>query len=309
MFETHPGIAIFTETLANKMSRFALSFNMDDDTTEREVVFETPGSSNWNSVFSVDASDWIDCLSEMRSNREPLSREGWEVVARVERVEVAKVADPARPPRWCKHGNACPRADCRFRHERCGHYDAWLARGRRGHNCRAIMADPRSVLSPEDGGCKYDHRDPRDLTRTPVPLPVKTEDELWESFFPLGLECRANKCYDFEHMRIGDKEMLIRSLKAANVNFEEFADYINIECEDSGPLVDTSSMLPAGTNDELLSSFGPLGLAVSAEKVDVGTFYEVSAMTGENRAMMMRSLVKQNRDGAICADLRVLYVI
>jgi hypothetical protein len=277
------------------MAKFTQSFSMDDDEAPK-VLIEFPGSEGWNEVFGPVAWNWSDDLAEMRVVEEPPPSEGWEVVERVEHV-----AAP-RPARWCREGNACSRGDCRYRHERCAHYDAWLARGKRGHNCRAMDTDPRSVRSPDEGGCKYDHRDPRDLTVTPAALPVQTEMELLDSFALRGLDCLAHGSFGFTRMRRSDKELLIRSLDAAKVKYEEFGDYMTIECQEDGPEVDMST-LPVGSKIQILESFGPKGLKVTDIPVAIGVFFDMSDMKKEDRMMLHRSLRSQNCEGEMSDDL------
>lgn len=280
------------------MAKFNFAFVLDEDDDFSAIkLAETPGTMGWDVMFRRDTADWTDYLAEMQVVEEPPSCEGWAVVARVERVMEAP-----RAPRWCRLGNSCPRGDCRFRHERCGHYDAWVARGKRGHNCRAMETDPRSVKSPEDGGCKYDHRDPRDLTVTPVPLPVGTETELLDSFALLGLDCLAHGSFGFSHMREADKKLLVRSLNAAHVSYEEHGDYMTIEVVEEGPMVDMST-LPVSSKNQILESFGAKGLTVTADEVAIGCFYDVTAMTEADRAMLRRSLRWQNCEGEMCENL------
>lgn len=285
---------------------FTFSFDMDDD-GKTVLSYEIPSSSGWNTMFLPDLGVWSDSLAEVRRVEEPSTAE-WEVVARPARV-VERVAEAPRPPRWCMLGNACPRADCRFRHERCGHYDAWIARGKRGHSCRSLETDPRSLRSPTDGGCKYDHRDPRDLTVTPPPLPVKTESQLFESFYALGLDYLIDGSYDISRMRESDYKRLLRSLKAAGMEYEEFEDYINIETAEVGLIVDMSTTLPVKTNNDLIASFGSIGLKLADIPVSMGNFYDISRMSGENRATLWRSLEQQDREAAIDADMKLIYVL
>jgi len=291
---------------------FTFSFDMNDD-GKTVLSYEIPSSSGWNTMFLPDLGVWSDSLAEVRRVEEPSTAE-WEVVGRPARVvapvaPVERVAEAPRPPRWCMLGNACPRADCRFRHERCGHYDAWIARGKRGHSCRSLETDPRSLRSPTDGGCKYDHRDPRDLTVTPPPLPVKTESQLLESFYALGLDYLIDGSYDISRMRESDYKRLLRSLKAAGMEYEEFSDYINIETAEVGLIVDMSTTLPVKTNNDLIASFGSIGLKLADIPVAMGNFYDISRMSGENRATLWRSLEEQDREAAIDADMKLIYVL
>jgi hypothetical protein len=135
----------------------------------------------------------------------------------------------ARVPRWCKYGNGCLWSDCRHRHERCGHYDSWLARGKRGHNCRAIATDPESCKSPEEGGCKYDHRDPDKLVVYQKRRVCSTEKELLDSFMGLGLDFRSSFAYDTTEMHAEDKLLLIRSLLKHDVEFDDYETWVWIK--------------------------------------------------------------------------------
>jgi len=132
----------------------------------------------------------------------------------------------ARIPRWCKYGNACLWSDCQHRHERCGHYDSWLARGKRGYNCRAIATDPDSCKSPEEGGCKYDHRDPDTLSPYQRRRECSTEKELFDSFMGLGLDWRIGNAYDVTAMTREDKVLLVRSLLKHDVEFDDYGDWV-----------------------------------------------------------------------------------
>lgn len=272
------------------MPNFAIAFGDDED---------TPMAFDFGSVFAKDNTNWADTLAEMSAP--PSTQEGWDIVTRPIRV----VAAPQRPARWCNLGNACMRGDCRYRHERCAHYDAWIARGRRGHTCRSMDRDPRSVLPPSEGGCMYDHRDPRDLTVTPEVLPVVTEQQLIDSFYTSGLECMSHGSYGFARMRQEDFSRLIRSLKAAKVEYEVFGDYINIKCVEEGEEVDMST-LPVSTKDELLESFGPLGLMLTDDVVAFGFFCDISAMNAKNQTLLRRSLRARNVDALLCENM--LYV-
>lgn len=144
----------------------------------------------------------------------------WETVGHPSVQKHVTFVDKA-PQRWCRDGNACPWSDCKFRHERCTHYDNWIARGKKGHNCRCHATDPESNKSPRDGGCKYDHRDAEKLTKFLEPLPCTTEEEMWDNFYQYGLDHHFADVYDIRKMDKLYRGLLIRSLAAAEVDFEE----------------------------------------------------------------------------------------
>jgi len=133
--------------------------------------------------------------------------------------------------RWCKHGNACLWHNCPFRHERCLHFDNWLARDKRGYACRSLLTDGESCKSSEEGGCKYDHRDPINLQIYIHTLPCSTEKELWDSFYDLCLRWPFGGIFDISQMSRTDKGLLIRSLRAANIEFEDKETWIEMYIE------------------------------------------------------------------------------
>lgn len=142
------------------------------------------------------------------------------------------VKDKKIPPRWCRSGNACPWSNCKFRHERCAHYDNWIRRGRRGNNCRCADTDPESKKNPVEGGCKYDHRDMKNLKVFVETVPVTTESDLWEHFFEKGLELYISDVFDPRGMAYLDRCLLIRSLVAAGVDHVDHGDHIVICYQD-----------------------------------------------------------------------------
>lgn len=148
----------------------------------------------------------------------------WETVG-------AKKISPSRMPKWCKHGNACIWRNCPFRHERCEHHDKWIASGKKTRGCRCLVTDPNSCKSPEDGGCKYDHRDVSKLQMFYKDLPVSTEAQLWEAFYQRGLEACSPNIYDTQKMLRFDRSLLIRSLDAAQVSYEDNGEWIEICAE------------------------------------------------------------------------------
>ena len=176
-----------------------------------------------HSLFAFDIPDgvsWGDFFmeGEQPSITETVEDDSWEEVTKLApKVEQAH----ARPPKWCKHGNACLWKNCPFRHERCAIYDKWIANKKRGYSCRCMTVDPESNKSPEEGGCKYDHRDPSKLETYHKTLLCKTEDEMWESFFDRGLvPCYAD-VVDTSAMSRTNKSLLIRSLIAEDIEYED----------------------------------------------------------------------------------------
>lgn len=173
---------------------------------------------------------WGDYFYETSSRRQTQehyasdSESGeWETVGQTKVVEEYKA-----PARWCRNGNACEWKNCKFRHERCTHYDNWVKRGKRGHNCRC--AD--SMKRPEDGGCKYDHRDVSKLKMFVETLPCSNELEMWDNFMPLGLEAHYPEVVDIRGMKKMDISLLIRSLNAAGVHYEYNGDWMHISMDE-----------------------------------------------------------------------------
>lgn len=169
---------------------------------------------------------WADTLYEeepvLSSTEESVCSQEWETVG------VAKMQTFVRAPRWCKHGNACIWQNCPFRHERCEHHDKWVSSRGRTRGCRCLSTDPRSCKSPEQGGCKYDHRDLRDLAVYHKSLPCNTEAELWDSFYQRGLEAKYSDAYDVSAMSSMDRSLLIRSLNANCVQYDEYDTWMRI---------------------------------------------------------------------------------
>lgn len=180
-----------------------------------------------------DEMSWADTISDDFSVATTIEREGsvcssqeWETVGQ-QKMEREFV----RTPKWCKHGNACLWQNCPFRHERCEHYDNWLASHGRTRGCRCQTTDPRSCKSPEQGGCKYDHRDLSKLDIYYSSLPCKTEAELWNSFYERGLDTHASNAYDVTEMSRVDRALLVRSLIANGVEFEDYTTWMQIYAE------------------------------------------------------------------------------
>lgn len=155
--------------------------------------------------------------------------EEWETVGRPKLTRCNAIVEEYKPPpKWCRNGNACEWKNCKFRHERCSHYDNWVKRGKRGHNCRCHETDPESKKTPEEGGCKYDHRDPAKLKMFIETVPCSNESELWENFYPRGLEACFADVVDVSGMSRMDVSLLVRSLNAAGVKYEDNGDWMTI---------------------------------------------------------------------------------
>jgi len=121
-----------------------------------------------------------------------------------------------RAPRWCKMGNACQWRNCMFRHERCEHYDRFVASKGKTRGCRCQLTDKDNCKSPEEGGCKYDHRDLSKLKVYVEKIEIESESEMLEYFYPLGLDCQFSDYYNMTGMSKNDKGILLRSLEHSN---------------------------------------------------------------------------------------------
>ena len=181
---------------------------------------------NFSDLSNVQWADYFLPETTKQSafvNEDTFDDDGWE-----ETGTKPKKVEKSMPLRWCRDGNACQWLNCKFRHERCSHYDNWLKRGKRGMNCRCYSTDPDGNKSQKDGGCMYDHRDPKKLKMFVETLPVNTESELWENFFQKGLELYISDVVDPRGMTYLDRCLLIRSLKAADIEHEDHGDHIVI---------------------------------------------------------------------------------
>lgn len=137
--------------------------------------------------------------------------------ASTEPVHIKKEDTEARTIRmpWCKRGNSCPWSNCKFRHVRCMHFDRWKASDCEGRGCRSLKYDPLSNKCPADGGCQYDHRGREDMREFIEKVEILNEEDLMKHFGGIGLEYISNETYDTSDMKKEDKQMMIRSLKAA----------------------------------------------------------------------------------------------
>jgi hypothetical protein len=146
----------------------------------------------------------------------------------MERLKPVIVEQYKPSHRWCRDGNACSWRNCKFRHERCKHYDEWVKRGKVGLNCKSCEKDPDGTKSPEEGGCMYDHRDESSLKTFIEFVPIFNEKDLWDYFYERKLLWHFAKVYDFTEMEKADKGVLFRSLIAAGIEHEDKDTYIEI---------------------------------------------------------------------------------
>ena len=168
---------------------------------------------------------WGDYFYDMFEESEisSISEEGeWET------VEVS-TQPIVRAPRWCRNGNACQWANCKFRHEVCEHHQKWVVSKGRTRGCRCLQTDPHSCKSPEEGGCKYDHRDHSKLEMFVETVELKTESDLWEKF--ADMEARRDGVFDVSQMSGHDVRLLIRSLEKAGIEFEDNQEWFDIKFE------------------------------------------------------------------------------
>jgi len=179
-----------------------------------------------DALFFRAESSWGDEMTE--TDTLSVSSGEWETVGASTLSANVSVAPREVQRKWCSHGNACVWRNCPFRHERCTHYDNWVARGKRGYACKSNQADPTSCKSPEEGGCKYDHRDTAKLQTYYDSLPCETEDELWKSFEARGLVSYVADAYGVDKMSRVDKSLLIRSLRSYGVEYEDNETWIKI---------------------------------------------------------------------------------
>ena len=173
----------------------------------------------WGDYFYDDIKVYDNSFKDVEDDSE------WEIVGQ-------KNNEPKSVPhvaRWCREGNACKWKNCKFRHERCAHYDNWIRRGKKGNNCRACVSDPESKKTPDSGGCKYDHRDMANLKTFVEAVPCSNEFELLDNFMPRGLEGVILNRYVVTDMDKEDKRLLLRSLTASRASFDFKDDLIDID--------------------------------------------------------------------------------
>jgi hypothetical protein len=187
------------------------------------LAFTIPDGIAWGDYF-------VEQTAPLKIEECDDAEDGWETSgAKKTIVMVLPSARPTeRPAKWCKHSNACLWQNCPFRHERCAHYDNWIARGKKGYTCRSCVADPDSCKSPEEGGCKYDHRDLRKLAMYQKDLPCETIEQMCDNFCKLGLEVYASDAFGISNMSRTDKALLFRSLKTYDIEFEDNETWIDV---------------------------------------------------------------------------------
>jgi len=185
------------------------------------LEYNIPEGVMWGDYFYETDSDSGRTLQYTAAESDD---DEWETVGQPK----VKVEEFKPPPKWCRNGNACEWKNCKFRHERCSHYDNWVKRGKKGHNCRCHATDPESTKRPDEGGCMYDHRDPRKLKMFIETLPCSNESEIWENFMQRGLEGCFADVYDVSGMSRLDRALLVRSLTAAGVKFEDHDQWFEI---------------------------------------------------------------------------------
>ena len=189
-------------------------------TPELFAMMSIPDGMEWGH-FSL-----YDDISPVVEDTLSVVSDDWEVVG--VKVETLQTSSAPRVARWCKHGNACLWQNCPFRHERCEHYDKWVESRGRTRGCRSQQTDQHNCSSPEDGGCKYDHRDMRTLEVYHKSLPCSSEKELWDSFYTRGLEYHAANCFDVSGLSRTNRALLIRSLEAVKIPYEDYGNWMQI---------------------------------------------------------------------------------
>lgn len=217
----------FKTNITNNSSLKSKSHNMSVTQEMIDLLRASaiPEGMAWGDYFDDDFS----VATTIEREGSVCSSQEWEIVG--EKTGAIQASLPARAPRWCKHGNACLWQNCPFRHERCEHYDKWVATRGKTRGCRCQQTDPRNCKSPEQGGCKYDHRDLAKLEVYHKSLPCKTEAELWDNFYERGLEAHAGNAFDVTGMSRTNRALLVRSLEASGVVFEDNETWMEIYAE------------------------------------------------------------------------------
>ena len=137
----------------------------------------------WEDQYDLDCAVHTAVDLESRASDE----EGWETVGKTEEAPLPLMEK--RPPRWCNDGNTCLWKTCVFRHEKCSF----------GTRCRNWQNDKGNTKKPENGGCPYDHRDHSKLISI-VPRAFINEADMWDVFYPHGLEARTSSIVDVSLM-------------------------------------------------------------------------------------------------------------
>ena len=173
--------------------------------------------------YSFGEKNWGDCVPQ----------DPCETASIVSVTETLSLSDPTsvwsveKPKKWCARGNACPYADCKFRHETCTHY--WNAKRTGRGGCKHQVTDPRNNKSPAEGGCKYDHRIASTLTTFVRSVEIGSAEDLWTNF---ELEESIPSLFDVQEMDEIKRGILKRSLAASEENgvleFEDFGNWYRI---------------------------------------------------------------------------------
>jgi hypothetical protein len=173
-----------------------------------------PDGMPWGDYFLTDS----DFESSPKSSKMETADEGeWEDVG-------APKLEQRRPARWCRDGNACQWANCKFRHERCDHFDRWVMSNGKTRGCRCQQSDPRNCKPPSQGGCMYDHRDLHMLDIFVETVAITCEADMWDYFMPLGLDAHTSSALCVTDMNKHNRALLVRSLEAAGKDVVVFED-------------------------------------------------------------------------------------
>lgn len=160
-------------------------------------------------------TQWADLIDEDEAVKVSTPVEmgdDWTLIPAGRQVQMS---EEVRPLRWCRDGNACQWKDCGYRHEVCTHF--------LNKKCQHTRNDPRSCMSPAEGGCKYDHRKVSMLpVRPPMVVSIRTEEDLWNHFGPEGLDAFTQFTYNSANMGQSAYERLKRSLAEASSSDLEY---------------------------------------------------------------------------------------
>ncbi len=232
----------YNDMTSNMIDEFLFSeSNFDDGELIREDGVETyPAYENMKPGFIEVKSDfWTEAQALLQDS---LNLTSWsddsdcETVVKVsepesEWIEVTKAPIAETSVRfvpWCRRGNACEWGDCKFRHERCEHYDKWVSTRGKTRMCRHQNTDLDNCKSPEEGGCKYDHRDLSKLRLFSDDLACSTEYDFLKNFGPMGVEQLPGTMWDTSFMTAADRKIMIRSLDAAKIEYDLSDTWLSI---------------------------------------------------------------------------------
>ena len=191
------------------------TYNMSIDLFRASAIPEGVAWGDYFDGFSVASTIELEETTSVVSD-------DWEIAG--EKTDTFRAPPSARAPRWCKHGNACLWANCKFRHEVCEHHMKWVSSRGKTRGCRCQQTDPRNCKSPEEGGCKYDHRDLSKLDVFVEIVPITNEGDMWEYFGPLGLDAHCGSAIDVTGLSKHNRALLVRSLMSAGKDVVEFED-------------------------------------------------------------------------------------